>query len=194
MNPTNSPTPSSTSTVDDLKSQASSTLSNAKESIKSSASDAMNSLKTTASDTASRVKTQAAEMADEQKTGVADRIGSYSNAIHKSAESLEGDDPNIAWVTHRVADRLSSAADYVRSRDLGQLKADAEDVARRHPALFLGGMFVAGLVIGNLAKATQRRSSTYNDNGESYPRAENVPTADQPELDPWPTAPQGETL
>jgi hypothetical protein len=95
-------------------------------------------------------------MVGERKSEVADRLGAYGSAIHKSAESIEGEDPNIAWLTHRAADRLNGIAEYVRSRDLQQLKGDAEDLARRHPAAFFGGMFVAGLVIGNVIKATQR--------------------------------------
>jgi hypothetical protein len=151
------------------------------------------SVSSSASSVLSEAKQTAADMAEKQRSSVADKIGNYGNAIHRSAESMEGEDPNIGWLTHRVADRLNGVADYIRGRDLTQLKHDAEDIARRHPALFLGGLFVAGLVIGNLAKATQR-SSSLNDNGESYPRAEDVPEADQPELDPWPAQVQGETL
>ena len=153
-----------------------------------------NSISASASNVLSEAKQTAASLADKQRANVAEQIGSASNAIHRSAQNLEGEDPNIGWLTHRVADRLNGVADYIRGRDLMQLKDDAENMARRHPALFLGGLFVAGLVIGNLAKATQR-SSSLNDNGESYPRAEDVPTADQPELDPWPApTSQGETL
>ncbi|HEU5078889.1 MAG TPA: hypothetical protein VFT72_06730 [Opitutaceae bacterium] len=152
------------------------------------------SISSSASEVLSEAKQTAATLADKQRSNVANSIGNAGSAIHRSAESIEGQDPNIGWLTHRVADRLNNVADYLRGRDLTQLKNDAEDMARRHPALFLGGLFVAGLVIGNLAKATQR-SSSYNDNGESYPRAEDVPEADQPELDPWPSpAAQGETL
>lgn len=164
--------------------------------IKDATRETVDQIKTAASDTVHRVKDQAAEMADERKTGVADRIGAYGEAVHKSAESIEGEDPNIAWLTHRAADRLSSAADYLRQRDFSQLRADAEDVARRHPVAFFGGLFAAGLVIGNLLKASER--SLHQDEdftaGEAYPRAEHVPSADQPDQDPWPSEPSAETM
>ena len=164
--------------------------------LKQRARETVDQLKTTATDAAARVRDQAAGMVDERKTQVADRIGAYGSAVHRSAESLEQDDPNIAWLTHQAADRINQVADYVRARDFQQLKHDAEDVARRHPAAFFGGMFVAGLVVGNLLKATQRTSTRSNSQfeDESYPRAENVPVADVPDRDPWPASPPSETF
>jgi hypothetical protein len=81
-------------------------------------------------------------------------VGGYSSAIHETADSLEEKDPNIAWFTHRAADRLQGVADYVRDSDFRSLKTDVENMARRHPIAFFGGLLVAGLVIGNIVKAT----------------------------------------
>lgn len=145
------------------------------EQVRSTARDATNHLKSTAADAASRVKEQAASYAGQQKAGVADRLGGIGSAIHESARSLEQDDPNIAWLTHQVADRLESLGNYVRDRDFSQLRGDLEGVARRNPALFLSGLFVTGVVVGNLLKATQA------------PRYETASTADL--ADRYPTPP-----
>lgn len=110
----------------------------------------------TARDAASRVKSMAAETTTKAK----ERIGGYSNALHESAKAFEGNDPNIAWFTHRMGDRVQGVADYLRDRDLDGLRSDAEDVARRHPALFFGGLFVAGLLCGNLIKASRRNMNS----------------------------------
>lgn len=164
-------------------------------SVGAKAAGAVENLKSSAASAASRVKNEATEAAAQRKSGIADRLGNYSQEMHRSADALGEEDSNIGWLTHRAAERLESAADYLRARDFSELKRDAEDLARRHPALFLGGLFAVGLVLGNVVKATQR-SSSYNDNGDSYPRGEDVPAADQPELDPWPapTGAQGESL
>lgn len=204
MNPSNlsqSPLSEEASTTDSSQRETPSTLSNAKQKIKAATRDTVNQIKTAASDTADRVKDQASEMVGQQKAGVADRIGSYSSAVHKTAESLEENDPNIAWLTHQAADRLSGVAEYIRGRDFNQLKSDAEDLARRHPAAFFGGLFVAGLVVGNLLKATGRAAVSSNSNRSSqedgYPRSESVPSvpaADVPGEDPWPGEPRAESL
>jgi|GEM_PF-1284469 len=206
MNPSNlsqSPLSAEASGSENAQQDASGTLSNAKKKIKSATRETVNQIKTAASDTADRVKEQASEMVDQQRTGVADRIGGYSSAVHKTAESFEQNDPNIAWLTHQAADRLSGVAEYIRGRDFNQLKSDAENLARRHPAAFFGGLFVAGLVVGNLLKATGRAATegsgtNGNSNGSTdttaYPHAESVPEADVPGEDPWPSEPRAESI
>jgi hypothetical protein len=103
---------------------------------------------------AGRAKEKVTEVASEQKDATAEKIGRYSSRLRDTARSAEDDDPNIAHFANQAADRLESVASYVRDADFAQLKQDAASVARRHPALFMGGMLVAGLVAGNLAKAS----------------------------------------
>lgn len=90
----------------------------------------------------------------DQKGMAADRVGGYSSAVRETARSLEQEDPNVAHFARQAADRIESVADYLRESDFNRIRQDAEGVARRHPALFMGGMILAGLVLGNLAKAS----------------------------------------
>lgn len=131
-------------------------FSEAKQSIARSARNATQHLKTAASDTASRAKQSAERAITDKREEAANRIGRYSSAIHDSARSLEGEDPNIAYFTHQAADRLDRIAGYIRSCDYAGVCRDVEDIARRHPALFFGGMFTLGLVAGNMMKASRR--------------------------------------
>lgn len=136
--------------------ESSGKITQAKQAISQTAREAAAKVKTVAADTAAKARGEAERLVGEKKETAADRIGGYSSAIHDSAKSLEESDPNIAWFTHQAADKLQSVADYVRSRDFAGLKDDCCGVARRHPAAFFGGMFVAGLLIGNLMKASAR--------------------------------------
>ena len=158
MNPQNSPTPSASGGMGGgTVTEGGGTLTEAKNKITQTAKEAASKVKSAASTTASRVKEQAERVAAEKKATAAERIGSYSSAIHETASSMEDKDPNIAWFTHQAADKLQGVADYMRSRDFTGFKHDAEDMARRHPAVFFGGMFLAGLVIGNIVKASRRK-------------------------------------
>ena len=151
MNPSNvSPPSSSTSGAG---TSPGSTVKDKAQEIKTSATESAQQLKHKVAETAAHLKDDAARMADERKREVAERITGYSSAIHDSAKNFENDDPNIAWVTHQAADRLQRVADYVRQRDFQQLKLDAENVARRHPAVLLGGTFVVGMLFGSLLRA-----------------------------------------
>jgi len=146
MNPQNSPTSSGPTGA----------TGSAGSSTEISGTDTKSRIAQTARQTASNVKDEAERVATQQKQSAANRIGEYSSAIHESAKSLEEKDPNIAWFTHRAADRVQSIADYMRNRDFSALRHDVENMARRHPAAFFGGMFVAGLVLGNIVKASRR--------------------------------------
>lgn len=138
-------------------------FSEAKQSIARGARNATQQIKSAASETASRARSEAERMMTDKRDEAANRIGRYSSAIHESARSLENEDPNIAWFTHQAADRLDRVAEYVRSCNYSSVCHDVEDVARRHPALFFGGMFALGLVAGNMMKASRR--SEWDDTG-----------------------------
>lgn len=160
MNPQNSSTtPASTAGNEPFggSTESSGTLTEAKTKLTQTARDAATKVKSAASSTAARAKEEAQRIATEKKEFAAGKIGSYSAAIHDTARSLEEKDPNIAWFTHQAADRLQTIADYMRNRDFAAFKYDAENMARRHPAAFFGGMFVAGLIAGNLVKASRRK-------------------------------------
>lgn len=131
-------------------------LTQAKQAIGQTARDAATKVKSVASDAASRARTEAERLASEKKEAAASRVGGYSDALHESARSLEEKDPNIAWFTHQAAERIQGVADYLRNRDFTALREDCCGMARRHPAAFFGGLFVAGLLVGNMMKATAR--------------------------------------
>jgi hypothetical protein len=167
------------------------TLSQAKETITNPARDTAARIKSAATETASRAKAKAQNIANESKQQAAERIGGYGTAMRDSARAFEQQDPNIAWATNRVAERIERAADYVRNSDFDQMRRDGEDLARRHPVAFFGGMLVAGLVVGNLLKARQPVADSYDEadfdagnmSGSEDPMVptasfENPPTAD----------------
>lgn len=146
-------------------------IAQARETIARSARDTAQQIKSAAADTATRAREEAERLARERKEQAASRIGGYSSAMHESARSFEEQDPNIAHYTHRAADQLQHVADYVRNVDFTTIRQDAADIARRHPTAFFGGMFVFGLVVGNLLKA-RRTSSAYDQSGVSYEESE----------------------
>jgi hypothetical protein len=171
MNPQNSPTSSTPAGgigVGGSSSNATSgALQDTKNKIKDTAREAASKVKAAASDTATRAKDEAGRIVSEKRDEAANRIGNYSSAIHESARSLEQEDPNIAWFTHRAADKIQGVADYMRSRDFSGLRSDVEGMARRHPAAFFGGMFLAGLILGNVVKASRRKADSTGDDDES---------------------------
>lgn len=124
--------------------------------------DTANKAKRAAGNVVSQAREKVSDVADSQKDAAARSIGGYSSALHESAAAMEQQDPNIAHFTHRAAEGLERVAAYVRDSDVNRLRQDAETFARRRPALFMGGMLIAGLVLGNLVKASAQSLGTNN--------------------------------
>lgn len=156
MNPNYATTPSAPA-GDSNGAASGGVLAETKNKLTTSARDAAAKVKSVAADTTAKAREQAAQIASDKKETAAKTIGGYSAAMRDTAKSLEEKDPNIAYFTARAADRLEGVADYLRSRDLRGLRADAEGLARRHPGVFFGGMFLAGLVLGNVLKASRAK-------------------------------------
>jgi gas vesicle protein len=139
--------------------------------VEGAARTAAEKVKTKAEAATSQVRRTAADIAAEQKGQIADRISHVGSAMHRTAESLQEDDPNIGWFTEQASDRLERAANYVRSCNLDTLRNDASDLARRHPLVFFGGMFVLGTIAGALVRAGTRSVTTAGESEGEEPIA-----------------------
>lgn len=170
QNPSQPPPPFGTAQPEN-SSDRSGSVSGAKQKVAEAARGTADQVKSSASDTLSRVKGQAIDLVGDRKRQAADRLGRVSSAIHDSANTVEDEDPNIAYYTHRIADRLDSVAEYVRNHDFKGLMEDASGIARRHPTAFLGGVFVAGLLLGNMVKASAPTGAT-----RDYPSSDFEPS------------------
>lgn len=151
-------------------------LTETKNALAQTARETASKVKSATSNAAARAKEEVEKVATDKKREAADRFQHYSSAIHDSAKSMEEKDPNIAWVSHRAADKLQGMADYMRNKNFSELRHDAEDWARRHPALFFGGMFLAGLIVGNVVKASRRNISSESDNDSADNRSDGSST------------------
>ena len=91
------------------------------------------------------------------KTRVADTLGGVAHTLRQSSQQL-GDQHGAAgqYVT-RTADQMQRLSDYLRQTDVQDIVTRVEDVARRQPALFLGGMFAVGLLGARFLKSSQRQ-------------------------------------
>lgn len=115
--------------------------------------DVTTSIKGSASQAAARAREMAGEVAQEQQNHMAGKMDTVSAALDETAGSVRPQDPNIAWLTEQASARLQTAAEYVRSASWERLRHDGQDLARRHPWAFFGGMFAVGVVAGAIVKA-----------------------------------------
>jgi hypothetical protein len=119
------------------------------------------SLTADAKDEASRLASEARQRVgsyvDQRKTGAADRVSRLAGALLQAAHALDEDQEPLGRYAVSAAGRVDGFARYIREADFERLAGDAEAFARRHPAVFIGGAFMAGLVLARFLKSTERR-------------------------------------
>ena len=124
-----------------------------------------------------RVRDGATSQLATQKGRVTDSLTSLAQAVRQSTESLRGSQqPAVAQYAEKAAGQLERLSNRLRDRDGKDLVQDAQQFARRQPAIFIGAAFAAGLLAARFLKSSSN-SSQYgralaerNDNMTPLPR------------------------
>ena len=98
------------------------------------------------------------EYVNDHKRRVAENVTIVAAAVRRAAEKLQDSDASaIANYASSAADGIDGIARYINEQDLQQLASELAQVARKNPALVLGGLFLTGLTVGRFTKATNPR-------------------------------------
>jgi hypothetical protein len=95
---------------------------------------------------------------EEQKTTAANSLGSIASALHDTCSRLESEQPSTARLFGQGAEALDRLANTLNQHDAEGLMRQAQDLARRQPALMLGGAVAAGFLLSRMLKSTSHRS------------------------------------
>jgi hypothetical protein len=98
------------------------------------------------------VKERVALAAEDRKGEVAHAIDNVAKAVHETAGKLEGQDW-LAQMIERGAGELGTLATTLRSNDLQGLLGKLDELARRHPAVFVGAAMAVGFGAARVAKS-----------------------------------------
>jgi hypothetical protein len=99
------------------------------------------------------------QLVSRQKDQAAERLGGLAGSLRNAASKLEEDETigNFGGYATKAAEQVDRFSNYLRDGDLQGFFRDAETTARRHPDLFLGGTFLAGLLLARFLKASSPR-------------------------------------
>lgn len=105
---------------------------------------------------AERARDEVEEIVGRQRARAADRLGHVAQALREAGLRLnEGEQgSDVGGYADRAAGQVERLCTYLRDTDLRGLLRDTEDFARRRPALFLGGTFLAGLALARFLKSS----------------------------------------
>jgi hypothetical protein len=104
----------------------------------------------------SRMKERATTQLTTQKDRATDGLGTLAQAVRQTTERLrEEQHESVAEYVERAAEQLERLSNNLRERDVNELLRDAQRLARRRPALFIGGSFAVGLIAARFFKSSR---------------------------------------
>jgi hypothetical protein len=141
---------------DSIGSDTSSTAGGVVDSAKKAASRA----KEAASDVVDQAKDQATSRVDQQRQTAASGVQAVAHALRSMSDDLRNREEGpvveyAAEIGNAIGGQVERVANYLREREAHQFVSDAEDFARRSPAVFLGGAFVLGLAASRFLKSSR---------------------------------------
>jgi len=93
-------------------------------------------------------------------------LGDFANAIRRAGDELaQSDQSPAARLIGQAADGLENLSRSLAGKQPEELLDTVRDFGRRHPAAFIGGAVLAGIVLGRFVRATE----DVTDIGEAYP-------------------------
>jgi ElaB/YqjD/DUF883 family membrane-anchored ribosome-binding protein len=122
---------------------------------------------------ASRLAEQAGRTVEAQANTLMDKacesLETVARAIREAGNNLREDRPEIASYADTAAQRVDGAAMYLREHDAREVIDNAQDFARRQPAVVVAGGLALGLLIGRfLRSGTPSQSGRYRSYGSDY--------------------------
>jgi len=129
-----------------------------------------------------RVREQATSQLNTQKNKATDGLGSVAQAVRGTTQRLrEENHDTVARYAEQAADQLERFSERLKNKDVGELMNDAQRLARRKPAMFVGGAFALGLLGARFMKSSAtddddfaragERARGYGNTSQSMPTA-----------------------
>jgi hypothetical protein len=102
-----------------------------------------------------KVKEKASAQINTQKDRATDGIGNVVDAVRNATRQLrEQNHGTLADYIERSASQLERLSTGLRNKDVAELFRDAQNLARRQPAVFVGSAFTLGLLSARFLKSS----------------------------------------
>jgi hypothetical protein len=109
---------------------------------------------------ADRVRERASAQLTTQKERATDGLGTIAQVVRRSTQQLRDQQHDtVAQYIEQAADQLERLSTRLKEKNVSELLNDAQRLARRQPALFIGGAFVLGLLGARFLKSSSDREA-----------------------------------
>jgi hypothetical protein len=118
-----------------------------------------------------KVRQGATSQLSTQKDRATDGIGTVAQAVRQASQQLRTQQHDtIASYIDQAVGQLEQFSTRLRDKDVGELVRDAQDFARRRPAVFIGSAFAIGVLGARFLKSSRERRDRA-DGRNSYARS-----------------------
>lgn len=124
---------------------------------------------------AAQVGEQAKSTVDTRMNEVAHELGSVAEAVRQTTQEVSGDENAVvARYGERLAGQIEGISSYLNNNGVEEVLDDLQNFARRQPAMFLGGAFMLGIVVGRFLRSSADRGYNFDSGsrdlyGQQYP-------------------------
>jgi hypothetical protein len=102
-----------------------------------------------------KVREQATAQLSSQKDKATEGLGSVAQAVRQTTQHLrDNQHETVAQYAEQAAEQIERFSQGLKNKDVGELMSDAQRLARRQPALFVGGAFAIGLLGARFLKSS----------------------------------------
>ena len=120
-----------------------------------------------------RVRERAGAQLTTQKDKATDGLGTIAQAFKRTTQELrEQRHDTLAEYVERAADELERLSTGIRNRDIGAMFRDAQSMARRQPAIFVGSAFAVGLLGARFLKSSAPPRARQQPSWQRYGRTD----------------------
>jgi len=130
-------------------------------------SDTASAAKEQAKRAATQVTDQAKSTVDTRMADAAGGIDSVADAVRKTSHEIGSENEMVGRYGERIAEQLDGISSYLNEKGVEDVLTDLQDFARRQPAVFLGGAFMLGMVVGRFVRSSGERNGYGYGSGSS---------------------------
>ena len=107
-----------------------------------------------------RIRESATAQLNSQKEKATEGLGTVASAVRESTQNLRNQQHDVAArYVEQAADQIERFSQRLRDKDVMELLSDAQQLARRRPALFVGAAFALGVFGARFFKSSSEEDS-----------------------------------
>ncbi len=110
--------------------------------------------KSAASDLGHRAADRVEEQIESRKHRASEQLGGVAKALRSAGQQMPADNEMATYIT-KAATQVDHLASFLDNKDLTELVDNASDLARRQPAMFVGGAFALGVLGGRFLRSSR---------------------------------------